>query len=288
MKEWIPGSAAIMGTGQMGSGIAALLCEHGIQTILIGRSDESLNQAQRTIQTSRKARVRRKALCENDASAAADCLTLSTRLEDVSGCDLIIESIVEDLTAKQQLLQAIAKHLKDTAIVATNTSALRVDSMTDCVSHPERFLGIHFMNPPTDVKLVEIVKGAKTSDETIEKAKAFSKHLGKQTVILRDSEGFVVNRLLMLQINEAARIIESGLATPQQVDKAMRLGCGQAMGPVSIADFIGLDTVVAELQTLETAFGPRYRPAGILLTLLKSGDLGRKSGRGLMNVKPAD
>lgn len=278
-------SIAILGTGHMARGIADLASATGLDTCVLGRSAASVDAAREAIEADRALAVRRKRIEADAAEAAATRLSFSTDLARAGETDVVIETIVEDAEAKAALFQAVAPHLRSDALVATNTSALRVADLAEHVPQPERFLGLHFMNPATTVKLVEIIPGPQTSDASLERAKALCKQLGKQTVVVRDAAGFVVNRLLMLLINEAARMIENGDATPSQIDKAMRLGCGHAMGPVSVADFIGLDTVCAELDELSAAFGTRYAPAEVLRELTRRGDLGRKSGKGLAAFK---
>jgi 3-hydroxybutyryl-CoA dehydrogenase len=278
-------SAAVIGTGLMGQGIAELLTGRGVRTVLLGRSETSTRQAAEAIAASRALALRRKQVEAAAAEAAAGLLQTATDPQALAGCDLVIETVVEDLDVKREVLRRVCPACRPGAVVATNTSALRAADISQAVPDRTRFLGMHFMNPAPVVNLVELVPTAETAIEVMEAARAFCRRLGRQVVESKDEPGFVVNRLLMLLLNEAARMIEEGVASPADIDKAMKLACGHPMGPVALADFIGLDTVSAELQTLAKALGNRYAPAELLRKLVADGKTGRKAGKGLAGFR---
>ncbi|MBN2713812.1 MAG: 3-hydroxyacyl-CoA dehydrogenase family protein [Planctomycetes bacterium] len=275
------GKAAVIGTGIMGQGIAQTLSEKGFGVIMVGRSRESVDKALEAVSASRKMAVRRKLITPEEAATSDNHLTGTMQLASISECQIIIEAVVEDGEIKKAKLAEIESVVAGSALIATNTSALKISDLAQALAKPERFIGLHFMNPAPTSNLVEIIRGAATSDETFEGAKKFCKEMERQFVVSADHAGFIVNRLLMVMINEAARMMEDGTATPQDIDKAMRLGCGHPMGPVSLADFIGLDTIRHELKTISKESGALYAPVGLIEKLVKEGNLGRKSGKGL-------
>ena len=278
-------SVAVAGTGIMGCGITELLSEKGVNVSMLGRGPDRLERAEAAIQTSRSLAVRRKRLTQAEADAARERVSFTADPAELASCEVLIEAVVEDLSIKQMVLSRLTGHLKSDALLCTNTSALSVSDLAGVVPGPERFVGMHFMNPPTTVNLVEIIKGDTTSETTVEQAKTFCQQIKRQFIVVDDIAGFVVNRLLMLLINESARMIEAGIATPQVIDKAMRLACGHPMGPAAVADFIGLDTVCEQLKTLAASHGERYAPVDLIQQLVTRGDVGRKRGSGLLAVK---
>ncbi|MCX7933647.1 MAG: 3-hydroxyacyl-CoA dehydrogenase family protein [Planctomycetota bacterium] len=281
------GSLAIIGTGIMGRGIAEAALAKGCGVVLIGRSAASLAKAADAIAAAQRLAVRRGQLPAEAADKALSLLRTAADIQQAADCDLIIETVVEDLATKQDVIAQAAAARKPSAILATNTSALRVADIGARLSDRRRFLGLHFMNPAAIVPLVEVVPLAETEPAAVEAAVAFCRDLGKQTVICRDQPGFIVNRLLMILLNESCRLLQEGAASAADIDKAMRLACGHPMGPATLADFIGLDTVCAELRAMAATYGDRYTPAEILQRLVGEGKLGRKTGSGLLAAKTA-
>jgi len=277
---------AIAGTGGMARGIAELLTGRGMRTHLIGRSPEASSAALAAVKASRALAVRRRTLTGEEASAADALLLAAADPGTAAGADLWIETVVENLAAKRETISRLLPHLAPDAGVATNTSALRVADVMADLPGPERAFGLHFMNPAPTVNLIELVWTDRTGEPAKQAARALCRQLGRETVEVADQPGFLVNRLLMLLLNEAARLAEEG-AAPGDIDKAMRLACGHPMGPAALADFIGLDTVCAELRVLATGYGERYAPAPLLERLVAEGRLGRKTGGGLLGIARA-
>jgi len=197
-----------------------------------------------------------------------------------SASDLAIEAVPEDEALKREVLAGLGEAAPPKTILASNTSALSISRLGEATDRPERFAGFHFMNPVPVLKLIEVVRGGRTSEATVEALRALAKRLGKVPVLVNDAPGFVVNRVLMPMINEAARLLESGAASVTDIDAAMRLGASHPMGPLALADHIGLDIVLQNLRTLQVALGASHKPAPILERLVAEGALGRKSGRG--------
>ncbi len=286
MPEMQVETVGVVGTGIMGCGIADRVSSKGCAVRLLGRSEASVQAAQQRIRAARRLAARRKQI-DAEAAAAADArLVPTTAARDLADCQVIIETVVEDLAVKRAVLVDVAEAAGAHALVATNTSALRVAAVGAAWSDPARFLGLHFMNPVPASKVVELVRTDAVSEEALAQARGFCRSLDLQVVEVDDTNGFVVNRLLMLWINEAARMIEEGVASPQQIDRAVRLALGHPMGPASVADFIGLDTVRTELLALRDALGERYAPADLLDRLVADGRVGRKRGQGLLGAGP--
>lgn len=277
-------TVGVAGSGIMGRGIALLLTNCGVATVLAARSAEAAGAAAEALEKERALAVRRKQLSPEDAERGAGLLQTTVGYEEFSRCELVIETVVEDLEIKRGVLAQLYPRLRGGTLVATNTSALAVAEIGSGAPEPERFFGLHFMNPAQTVNLVELARGGQTSAETVSRAKAFCKRIGRQCVEVADGGGFIVNRLLMLLINEAARMAEEGVASPADIDKSLRLACGHPMGPAALADFIGLDTVKSELETLAARLGERYAPAAILSRLVNAQKLGRKTGGGLLQA----
>lgn len=281
---------AVAGSGQMGRGIADFLGRKGVSVLLLGRDASRLGESVEAIGKARAFAVRRKRIDPETAAAAGDSLAAATYDEalgggaDLAERTLLVETVREDGDVKREVIARLAPALAPDALVATNTSALPLADLAPAAPDPARFCGLHFMNPPETVNLVELAWTENTSDATKEQIRAFCTLLERQTVEVAPRPGYIVNRLLMGLINEAARLVEEGVASPGDVDKAMRLACGHPMGPAALADFIGLDTVTTELATLAAHAGPRYAPAEILGELVADGRLGRKSGGGLLRA----
>jgi len=271
----------VVGAGQMGSGIAQVAAQAGRHVTVHDVAQDFLDRGQGTMRTSLARLVKRGQLTQEQADAALSRVTFSLDLEAAREADLVVEAIVERFEDKARLWQAVSELAPDGAVLASNTSSLPITRLASSVRRPERFVGMHFMNPVPVMQLVEIVTGLGTSEETTLAVEAEAKAYGKTTVRAKDFPGFVSNRVLMPLINEAVFTLYEGIATAEGIDTVMRLGMNHPMGPLQLADFIGLDTCLYILEVLEEGFGdPKYRPCPLLRQYVQAGYLGRKSGRG--------
>jgi 3-hydroxybutyryl-CoA dehydrogenase len=225
-------------------------------------------------------------LSEEDRQRLLDSVRYGTSLEDLRDCELVIESAVEDLAIKNALLADIERHLSPTAILATNTSSLPLDALASGLARPERFVALHFFNPVSRMPLVEVGRAAKTDDDVVESVAQFAEQLEKVPVRVAGTPGYIVNRLLVPALLQAIETLELGIARPEEIDEAMRLGCGHPMGPLALADFIGLDVVLAMARTLQRELrDARYRAPSLLRRLVFAGHLGKKTGRGVYDYR---
>ncbi|MFP5502822.1 MAG: 3-hydroxyacyl-CoA dehydrogenase NAD-binding domain-containing protein, partial [Candidatus Sericytochromatia bacterium] len=220
--------------------------------------------------------------------ATIDRLTFSEKIADLADCDLVVEAIVENLEVKVDLFKQLSDLVAEGAILATNTSSLPITQLAAAVKRPERFIGMHFMNPVPLMQLVEIIRGLQTSDEVYQAVYECAKALGKTPTTVNDAAGFVSNRILMPMINEAFFTLMEGVASAEDIDTVMKLGMNHPMGPLTLADFIGLDTCLAIMEVLFSEFGdPKYRPCPLLRKYVRAGKLGRKTGEGVFSYEPA-
>jgi len=262
----------VIGAGTMGSGIAILLALHGFQVVLVDREASILQMA--------LARILER-IDPTQHSEIEQRIATTVNPGQLKLCDLIIEAVYEDEEAKREVLTHLGGICREDAVVASNTSAISISSLAESLPDPTRFLGIHFMNPPTSMKLVEVVRGEKTADSVVRAITAFTEQLDKVSVVIRDTPGFVANRLLFAQIGEALRLLESGAAAKEDIDIVMKLGLNHPLGPFELADFIGLDVCQSIMDYLnKTLADERYRPGSILGKLVREGKLGRKAGEG--------
>lgn len=271
-----PEKVAVVGAGTMGSGIAHVFLDAGSDVVLIDSDPEALEEAAAALD----ARVLRRKKGERPV------LRTSGDLAAAEGCGLAVEAVFEDLVLKKEIISKLADILPEDALIATNTSSLSVAQLAESCRDPERFLGLHFMNPAPVMKLVEVVRAEATSDETVRRACGIVRALGKTPVVAADRPGFVVNRLLIPMINEAALLVEEGVADAESVDSAMKLGANLPMGPLHLGDLIGLDVVLATMKQLDSRLGEKYRPSALLVELVESGKLGRKTGEGFFKYGP--
>ncbi|MGH9068600.1 MAG: 3-hydroxyacyl-CoA dehydrogenase family protein [Acidimicrobiales bacterium] len=271
----------IAGSGVMGSGIAECAALSGHQVVLRSRRTATAGATLRALEQAMAKRVARGRLDAGDRDAALARISATAELDALADCDLVIESVVEDLAAKKLLFRELGRVCSERALLATNTSTLPVVDLAMETGRPERVCGIHFFNPAPAMALVEVVRPLTASPATMEEARGFVEACGKTAVEVADRAGFVVNALLFPYLNNAVRLLEAGVATKEDIDTAMRGGCGFPMGPFALLDLVGLDTSVAILDALhrETA-DPNYAPATRLRRLVSAGRLGRKSGEG--------
>ncbi|MGM0701397.1 MAG: 3-hydroxybutyryl-CoA dehydrogenase [Pseudomonadota bacterium] len=270
----------VVGAGTMGQGIAQVVAASGFSVQLYDVADAQLERARAAIDKGLGKLVAKEKLSEVEKSAAVDRLTTTTALDALSDCTVIIEAAPEQPALKEKLFADLSR-LTHEAILASNTSSLSLTRLAAVCERPERVVGMHFFNPVPILKLVEVIRAEQTSDATVATIEQLAKDLGKTPVAIADSPGFAVNRLLVPMINEAAFLVQEGAATPQAVDEAMKLGAAHPMGPLALADLIGLDVCLAIMEVLQEGFGdPKYRPCPLLKRMVAAGYLGRKSGRG--------
>jgi 3-hydroxybutyryl-CoA dehydrogenase len=271
----------VVGSGIMGSGVAEVASKAGYEVVLRSRKRETADAMLVALDRSLAKQVDRGKLDAADAEAIRARVSASAELADLSDCDLVLESVVEDLAVKKQLFAELDKVVKPGAILATNTSTLPVVELAVETGRPERVCGIHFFNPAPLMSLVEIVRALVSSDETVAEARAFAEACGKDPVEVEDRAGFVVNALLFPYLNNAVRLLEAGTASRDDIDTAMKGGCNFPMGPLALLDLVGLDTSVAILDALYDEFrDPNYAPVPRLRRMTAAGHLGRKSGKG--------
>ncbi|MFP5578773.1 MAG: 3-hydroxyacyl-CoA dehydrogenase family protein [Acidimicrobiia bacterium] len=274
-------SVGIIGSGIMGSGIAQVAATKGFDVVLRSRKQESADQTVAAMQKSLEKLVAKERMSQDDADAAVARVRATSAVADLADCDLVIESVVEDLPTKLELFDELDKVCKDGAILATNTSTLSVTDMAVRTSRPERVCGVHFFNPAPMMSLVELIQTIVTSDETIAEVRAFAEACGKSPVEVKDRAGFIVNHLLFPYLNNAVRMLENGTASRDDIDSAMKGGANFPMGPFALLDLVGLDTSLSILDALYDEFrDPNYAASPMLRRMVSAGHLGRKSGTG--------
>ncbi|SET23124.1 3-hydroxybutyryl-CoA dehydrogenase [Salinibacillus kushneri] len=271
----------VIGAGQMGSGIAQVFAQSHFQVKLNDISEEALTKGLNTIEKSLNRSVKKERISQQDKTDTLERLSTTTKLSDAFDCDLVIEAVVENMDVKTKVFGELDKITADHAILASNTSSLPITEIAAATHRPEQVIGMHFMNPVPVMPLVEVIRGLATSDETYQAIDQTTKALHKTPVEVNDYPGFVSNRVLMPMINEAIYTVYEGVATPESVDEVMKLGMNHPMGPLTLADFIGLDTCLYIMEVLYDGFGDsKYRPCPLLRKYVKAGWLGRKTGRG--------
>jgi len=271
----------VIGAGQMGSGIAQVCAMAGFQVVLHDMKQEIIEKGLTSIQKQLQRQVEKGKLSEQDKDETLKRLIPSVSIEDAKEVDFIIEAVIEKMEVKTTLFQQLDTLAPEQVILATNTSSLPITEIAAATNRPDRVIGMHFMNPVPVMKLVEIIRGLATSDEVYQQIEDLTKKLNKTPVDVNDFPGFVSNRILMPMINEAIFTVYEGVAEPEAVDEVMKLGMNHPMGPLTLADFIGLDTCLYIMETLHEGFGDdKYRPCPLLRKYVKAGWLGKKSGRG--------
>ena len=275
-------TVGIIGTGTMGSGIAQVCATAGLDVVITDVSTAAIEKGVAAVTNRLQRLVAKGKMSAEDSAAALKRITQSSRDEDLRPVDLVIEAAPEDAELKVGIFRRIDPILRPDTIVASNTSSVSITKLASSISHPDRFIGLHFFNPVPVMRLVEVVRSLQTSDATHEAAEALVTRLGKTPITVKSSPGFVVNRLLLPMLNEAFFALGEGDAEATDIDDAMKLGCNHPIGALALADLIGLDVLLAVMETLHEEFGEsKYRPAQLLREMVAAGYLGRKTGRGV-------
>jgi 3-hydroxybutyryl-CoA dehydrogenase len=271
----------VVGLGTMGSGIAQLCIQAGVPTVACDSTAQLAERGRGLIERQLNRGVEKQRLTEDDRERMLGLLEPVDDVGALAGCDLVIEAVFEDLAVKQELFGRIEAVVGADTVLATNTSALSVTEIASTLAHPERMAGMHFFNPAPVLPLVEVIRGQLTADTAFDTAYAFAERIGKDPIACGDTPGFVVNRILIPVLNDAVRVLEEGTASPEDIDKGMRLGTGWPIGPLALIDLIGIDVHVHVCEALWSAFrDPRFAPPPRLVRMTKAGLLGRKSGEG--------
>lgn len=271
----------VIGAGQMGGGIAQVCAQAGYEVLLNDIQEESFNKGLAVITKNLVRNVEKERMTEEEKQQVLSRITKSLTLEDAKDVDIVIEAAVENMAIKRKIFAELDEIVPENTILATNTSSLPITEIAEATKRPEKVIGMHFMNPVPVMKLVEIIRGLATADEVYQAVEDMTNQLSKVPVEVNDFPGFVANRVLMPMINEAVYTLYEGVATKEAIDEVMKLGMNHPMGPLQLADFIGLDTCLYIMETLHEGFGDsKYRPCPLLRKYVKAGWLGKKSGRG--------
>ena len=272
----------IIGAGTMGNGIAQACATSGLQVVMVDINEAAVQKGIATVSGSLDRLIKKEKLTAAEKDAALARIKGSTSYDDLKGAELVIEAATENEGLKVKILQQLDALLPASTIVATNTSSISITKLAATTQRADRFIGMHFFNPVPMMALVEIIRGLQTSDATHDAVKALAEALGKTPITVKNAPGFVVNRILVPMINEAFFVLAEGLATPEDIDAGMKLGCNQPIGPLALADMIGLDVCLAVMNVYMAEFNDsKYRPAPLLKEMVAAGWLGRKTGRGV-------
>ncbi|MBF9263805.1 3-hydroxybutyryl-CoA dehydrogenase [Paracidovorax cattleyae] len=275
-------TVGIIGAGTMGNGIAQACAVAGIDAVMVDISDAAVQKGLATVSGSLDRLIKKEKITAADKDAALARIRTSTNYDDLKSAQLIIEAATENHELKVKILRQVDAIAAPGVIVASNTSSISITQLAAATSRPDRFIGMHFFNPVPMMALVEIIRGLQTSDATHDAVKALAERLGKSPITAKNAPGFVVNRILVPMINEAFFVLAEGLATPEDIDAGMKLGCNQPIGPLALADMIGLDVCLAVMNVYLLEFGDsKYRPCPLLKEMVAAGHLGRKTGRGV-------
>lgn len=274
-------TVGIIGAGTMGNGIAQICAVAGSPVVMVDISDAAVARGLATVSGSLDRLVKKDKMTEADRDAAIARIAGTTDRAKLATCDLVIEAATENEDLKLKILKDVCATLRPQALIASNTSSISITKLATATDRPDRFIGMHFFNPVPVMALVELIRGLQTSDDTHARAEAFAKRVGKVAITARNSPGFAVNRILCPMINEAVFALQEGIATAEEIDAGMKLGCNHPIGPLALADLIGLDTMLSVMEVFYTGFNdPKYRPAPLLKEMVDAGRLGRKTGRG--------
>jgi 3-hydroxybutyryl-CoA dehydrogenase len=280
---------AVVGAGTMGHGIAQVAAQHGFEVRLYDESSEALGRAKSGIELSLDKGMARGVVSREEREETLARINLVDTLEEaVDGCRIVIEAVPEDADIKRAVFERLDALLPETTILASNTSALSLTMIGSWTRHRDRVIGLHFFNPPDRMPLVEVVRGLTTGEKTIERARRFCRQLGKETIVVADRPGFATSRLSATIGNEAWYMFMEGVASPEEIDKAVKLALGFPMGPFELGDLIGLDVRLSVLRYLHQTLGERYRPCPLLVEYVEAGYLGRKTGRGVYEYPSQD
>ncbi len=271
----------VIGAGTMGNGIAQACAVAGLQVVMVDVAEAAVLRGLAAVTASLDRLHKKEKITLADKDAALARIKGTTGYGDLKGCDFVIEAATENEELKHKILKHVDAIMAPETIVASNTSSISITKLAAMMSRPASFIGMHFFNPVPMMALVELIRGLQTSDETVAGAQALAQRLGKTPIVVRNSPGFVVNRILCPMINEAVFALQEGLATAEEIDNAMKLGCSHPIGPLALADLVGLDTMLAVMEVFYRDFNdPKYRPALRLKEMVAAGNLGRKTGRG--------
>jgi len=276
----------VVGCGLMGSGIAQMSALNGYATTVVEVNDEILKKGMASIETFLEKGKQRGKVTDEQIAAVKKNLSTSTQLSALKDCDIVVEAVTENTELKKQVFKQLSDVVRPDAILATNTSSISVTELATVVKNPERMVGMHFFNPVPIMKLVEIIKGLATTDAVVAASREYALSLGKEPITCPDTPAFVVNKLLIPYLLDAVRMVQDGIATPEDVDKAMVHGCGYPMGPITLLDYVGLDTTLHAADVMYAEFRePKYAPPVLLRRMVQAGRWGRKSGRGFYSYE---
>jgi 3-hydroxybutyryl-CoA dehydrogenase len=282
----LPKQVGVLGAGQMGNGIAQVVAAQGINVRMVDVNPAALEKGMATIASSCDRLIKKEVMTEAAKKELLSKISIGASLSDFKDCDFVVEAIAENIDLKLKVFKELDSICPPNAILCSNTSSISITKIAAATKRPDKVAGMHFMNPVPLMKLVEGIRGLQTSGDTFAQVKAFAEKLGKTFVEVKDMPGFAVNRILMPMINEAVYTLHEGIASVEDIDQSMKLGTNQPMGPLTLADFIGLDTCLAIMNVLHEGLGDtKYRPCPLLVKYVEAGWLGRKSGRGFYNYE---
>jgi 3-hydroxybutyryl-CoA dehydrogenase len=276
----------VIGAGQMGSGVAHVSAVSGFDVVLMDIKQEALDGALERMNRLLDRQIKKGAMTAGDRDAALGRITTAASMASFTDCDLVVEAATEDEAIKRKIFKELIENVKDDAIIASNTSSISITRLAAATDRPERFIGMHFMNPVPAMKLIEVIRGIATAEDTYQSIKSLCEKLGKTAVTAEDFPAFIVNRILLPMINEAVYTLYEGVGTVESIDTAMKLGANHPMGPLELADFIGLDTCLSVMQVLYDGLADtKYRPCPLLVKYVEAGWLGRKVNRGFYDYR---